>query len=50
MKQKSKTFDRQAFMTLIKSIQPKYWQLVVGILLGMIATAGNLIVRNLPKA
>lgn len=49
MKQKPKTFDRKAFMTLIKSIHPKYWQLVVGILLGMIATAGNLIVPQFAK-
>ncbi len=49
MQQKPKTFDRQAFMTLIKSIHPKYWQLVVGIILGMIATAGNLIVPQFAK-
>lgn len=49
MKQPPKAFDRQAFLTLIKSIQPKYWQLVVGIGLGMIATAGNLIVPQFAK-
>ena len=49
MKPHAKAFDRRAFLTLIKTIHPKYWQLIVGIGLGMIATAGNLIVPQFAK-
>ncbi|WP_461213958.1 ABC transporter ATP-binding protein [Lacticaseibacillus sp. GG6-2] len=42
--QQPQPFDRHSFMKLIASIKPKYWQLVVGVALGALATVGNLIV------
>lgn len=38
------SFSFQDFFKLINRVHPKYWQLIVGILAGLIATGANLIV------
>jgi len=38
------SFSFQDFFKLINQVHPKYWQLVVGTLAGLIATEANLIV------
>ncbi len=38
------SFSFQDFFKLINQVHPKYWQLIVGILAGLIATGANLIV------
>ena len=39
-----RSFSFQDFFKLINQVHPKYWQLVVGTLAGLIATGANLIV------
>lgn len=39
-----KSFSFSDFFKLINRVHPKYWQLIVGILTGLIATAANLVV------
>ncbi|WP_297817646.1 ABC transporter ATP-binding protein [uncultured Lactobacillus sp.] len=46
--QKTK-FNFHSFVYLINSVHPHYWRLVLGIFLGIIATAANLIVPQLAK-
>lgn len=43
-------FDFKAFLRLIRQTKPKYWQLWVGLLLGMIATGAQLAVPKLAQS
>ncbi|UWY23866.1 ABC transporter ATP-binding protein/permease [Lacticaseibacillus paracasei] len=45
-----KKFDFRSFMKLISTIHPHYWQLGLGLLLGLVATAGQLIVPTIAKS
>lgn len=47
---KPKKFDFRSFMKLISTIHPHYWQLGLGLLLGLVATAGQLIVPTIAKS
>lgn len=42
-------FSAKDFLSLIKQTQPKYWQLLLGLLLGLIATGIQLAVPNYAK-
>lgn len=46
---KKTTFNFKTFMTLINRIHPRYWQLLLGFLLGVVATAMQLMVPGLAK-
>ncbi|EPD02303.1 multidrug ABC transporter ATPase/permease [Lacticaseibacillus paracasei subsp. paracasei Lpp125] len=46
----AKKFDFRSFMKLISTIHPHYWQLGLGLLLGLVATAGQLIVPTIAKS
>ena len=43
-------FDFKAFLRLIRQTKPKYWQLAVGLLLGMLATGAQLAVPKLAQS
>lgn len=45
-----KKFDFRSFMKLISTIHPHCWQLGLGLLLGLVATAGQLIVPTIAKS
>lgn len=48
-KDKQSTFKFSDFFKLINQIHPKYWQLIVGILLGFISTGASLFVPQLAQ-
>ncbi|MFT8844617.1 MAG: ABC transporter transmembrane domain-containing protein, partial [Schleiferilactobacillus harbinensis] len=45
-----KKFNMKSFLKLIRSINPHYWELAVGLGLGLVATAGQLLVPTLAKS
>ena len=48
-KERQSTFKFSDFFKLINQIHPKYWQLIVGILLGFISTGASLFVPQLAQ-
>ena len=49
MDRKQNNFSLKDFFSLINQIYPKYWQLVVGIILGFISTGASLFVPQLAQ-
>ncbi|GAA0039287.1 hypothetical protein [Lactobacillus amylovorus] len=49
MDRKQNNFSFKDFFSLINQIHPKYWQLVVGIILGFISTGASLFVPQLAQ-
>ncbi|MFC6171841.1 6TM ABC transporter family protein [Loigolactobacillus jiayinensis] len=42
-------FDFKGFLGLIRNVKPRYWQLVVGLVLGLIATSMQLLVPKIAQ-
>ncbi|KJU73274.1 hypothetical protein AH70_02725 [Pediococcus damnosus LMG 28219] len=42
-------FNFKDFASLVKQIKPHFWQLIVGVLLGIIATGSQLIVPKIAQ-
>ena len=49
-KLKQDKFNFTDFASLVRQIKPHFWQLVVGLILGIIATGSQLIVPKIAKS